>query len=79
VAADESTQVERAMKRDNLGEDEVRARLKAQLPLSAKIAAADYVVENNGDLASLGTRADEVLDAICAKAGVDPARYPKRA
>ncbi|MET0595217.1 MAG: dephospho-CoA kinase [Polyangiaceae bacterium] len=79
VAADESTQVERAMKRDQLAEDEVRARLKAQLPLAAKIAAADYVVENNGDLAALVRRADEVLDAICSKAEVNPARYPKPA
>jgi len=77
VAADEPTQIARAMARDKLTEDEVRARLKAQLPLSSKIAAADHVIENNGDLASLVSKADDVLDAICQKAGVDPARYPK--
>ena len=77
VAADETIQVERAMRRDKLGEDEVRARLKAQLPLAAKIAAADYVIDNSGDLEMLVERADAVLDAICEKAGVDPVRYPK--
>ena len=77
VAADETTQIARAMARDKLREDEVRARLKAQLPLSAKVAAADHVIDNNGDLASLMRKADDVLDAICQKAGVDPARYPK--
>jgi dephospho-CoA kinase len=77
VAADETTQIERAMRRDHLGEDEVRARLKAQLPLAAKIAAADYVIDNSGDLEMLARRADAVLDAICEKAGVEPARYPK--
>jgi dephospho-CoA kinase len=76
VAANEDTQIARAMRRDRLGEVEVRARLSAQLPLADKIAAADYVIDNNGDLATLERRADEVLDTICEKAGVDPARYP---
>jgi dephospho-CoA kinase len=77
VALDEPTQIARAMARDKLTESEVRARLAAQLPLPAKIAVADYVIENSGDLGALYERADEVLDAICQKAGVDPARYPK--
>jgi len=78
VAIDERTQIARAMTRDRLSEDEVRARLAAQLPLSAKVAVADYVIDNSGDLETLTTKADDVLDAICKKAGVDPARYPKR-
>jgi dephospho-CoA kinase len=76
VASDEPTQIARAMARDDLTEEEVRARLAAQLPLAAKIAAADYVIDNSSDLAALVRRADEVLDAICEKAGVDPVRYP---
>lgn len=79
VAADERTQIARAMTRDKLSEAEVRARLSAQLPLSAKVAAADHVIDNDGDLASLVRKADDVLDAICQKAGIDPARYPKPA
>lgn len=77
VAADERTQIERAMRRDRLDEAEIKARLSAQLPLADKIAAADYVIDNGGDLAALVRRADDVLDAICEKGGVDPARYPK--
>jgi dephospho-CoA kinase len=76
VAVDERTQVARAMARDELTEDEVRARLTAQLPLATKIAAADYVIDNSGDLGALIRKADDVLDAICEKAGVDPTRYP---
>jgi dephospho-CoA kinase len=78
VSIDEPTQIARARGRDNLTEDEVRARLAAQLPLSAKIAVADYVIDNSGSLESLFTEADDVLDDICKKAGVDPDRYPKR-
>ena len=78
VAADEPTQVARAMARDHLTEQEVRARLSAQLPLASKVAAADYVIDNNGDVDALRSKADDVLDAICQQQGVDPARYPKR-
>jgi dephospho-CoA kinase len=77
VAADERHQIARARSRDNLSESHARARLKAQLPLKDKLAAADYVIQNDGDLVSLVTAADDVLDAICKKAGVDPARYPR--
>jgi dephospho-CoA kinase len=77
VALDERQQMARAMARDQLTEDDVRARLKAQLPLSAKVAVADYVIDNSGDPEELLTKADDVLDEICRKAGVDPARYSK--
>ena len=77
VAADEQTQIARAMTRDKLAESDVRARLKAQLPLAAKIAAADHVIHNGGDLGALIRKADDVLDAICKGAGIDPGRYPK--
>ncbi|HZF52207.1 MAG TPA: dephospho-CoA kinase [Polyangiaceae bacterium] len=70
VAAPEDVQVARAMARDAASEDQVRARLAAQLPLSAKVAAADYVIENAGDKAETERRADEVLGAIGRKLGV---------
>jgi dephospho-CoA kinase len=77
VAVDERTQIARAMARDKLSDAEVRARLNAQLPLSAKVAVADYVIDNSGDLAALVKKADDVLDTICQKAEIDAARYPK--
>jgi dephospho-CoA kinase len=77
VASDERSQIARAKARDNLTENEARARLKAQLPLEEKLAVADHVIRNDGDLVTLVTRADDVLDAICKKAGVDPGRYPR--
>jgi dephospho-CoA kinase len=53
----------------------VRARLAAQLPLAAKVARADHVIENSGPLAATLARADEVLRRVCSDLGVDPARY----
>jgi dephospho-CoA kinase len=70
VAAPEDVQVARAMARDAASEEQVRARLAAQLPLSAKTAAADHVIENAGDRAETERRADEVLDAIQRRLGL---------
>ena len=77
VASEEGHQIARARTRDQLSEDDARARLRAQLPLKDKLAAADYVIRNDGDFVALVTAADDVLDAICTKAGVDFARYPR--
>ncbi|HKP62028.1 MAG TPA: dephospho-CoA kinase [Polyangiales bacterium] len=53
VAAGSERQLERSMARDGLDEAAARARLDAQLPLSAKLDAADYVITNDADLAAL--------------------------
>jgi dephospho-CoA kinase len=78
VTAPEGVQVARAVARDKMDEDAARARLAAQLPLADKAAIADFVIDNSGDRSSLVARADDVLDAICRRFGVDPARYPRR-
>ncbi len=77
VASDERDQIARARSRDNLSAKEAEARLRAQLPLADKLAQADYVIQNDGDLVALVREADDVLDTICKKGSVDPARYPK--
>ncbi|HLJ44777.1 MAG TPA: dephospho-CoA kinase [Bryobacteraceae bacterium] len=41
-------QVERAMRRSGLTEEEVRARLSRQLPLEEKVKVADYVIDTSG-------------------------------
>jgi dephospho-CoA kinase len=75
VSAPEDTQVARACARDAAGEDEVRARIRAQMPLADKVKAADFVIQNTGTLADLNARTDEVLAAICTRLGIDEARY----
>lgn len=73
VAAPEQEQIRRAMARDAMTEAEATARLRAQMPLDAKRKVADHVIENDGDLAHLERRADEVLAAIRAGAGLPAA------
>jgi dephospho-CoA kinase len=64
VAVPEEIQIARAMARDGAAEEHVRARLRAQMPLSAKIAAADHVIDNAGSLEQTERQVDEVLRAI---------------
>lgn len=75
VSASEASQVARATTRDSASEAEVRARVEAQMPLAEKVAAADYVIANDGTLADLVARTDEVLASICKTLGVAPERY----
>lgn len=77
VGADETTQIERAKRRDGLDENAVRARLRAQVPLAEKRALADYVIDNTGSIERLRDDTDRVLDAICEQLGIPPERYPR--
>jgi dephospho-CoA kinase len=60
VACTEATQVARAVARGGLTEAEARARVAAQAPLREKLAAADYVIENEGSLDETRRRVREV-------------------
>jgi dephospho-CoA kinase len=50
VAAPEAVQIRRLRGRDGRGEAEIRGILAAQWPLQDKVARADYVVDNGGEL-----------------------------
>jgi dephospho-CoA kinase len=51
VAAPEAERIRRLRDRDGRGETEIRGILAAQWPLNDKVARADYVVDNGGELA----------------------------
>jgi dephospho-CoA kinase len=66
--------------RDGLAEAEVEARLAAQMPIDEKARRADVVVSNEGDLASLRSRAAPLLADLRRGLGrrlpnAPPARY----
>ena len=75
VSAPEPMQIERARQRDGASEAMVRARLDAQLPVADKVSRADYVIDNSGSLAATLEATDRVLEALCARLGVDASRY----
>jgi dephospho-CoA kinase len=64
VACKPETQLARVMARDGLTQDAARARLAAQSPLEDKLAAATWVIWNDGDRAALEARVDETHRAI---------------
>jgi dephospho-CoA kinase len=64
VAAPVAVQRQRLIERDKLTPAEADARLAAQAPVEAKIAAADLVIHNDSDLATLSTRAREALAEV---------------
>lgn len=76
VAAPEALQLARVRARDASSQEDALARIRAQKPLSEKIAVADYVIETTGTLEENAKRTDDVLAAICHKLGVDVSRYP---
>jgi dephospho-CoA kinase len=76
VDCPESRQIERVMARNGLSVDQVRAIMAAQATRQQRLAVADDVVVNDGDLASLGEQVDalhrkylqlsaEILNANC--------------
>ena len=56
VDCSEETQVARVMARSGLTAAEVRAVMAAQLPRAERLARADDVIDNEGDLAALEAR-----------------------
>jgi dephospho-CoA kinase len=56
VDAETETRVQRVMDRDEMSREEVNAALAAQASQEARLAIADDVLDNSGDLASLPER-----------------------
>ena len=75
VACSPEVQLARVLARGGSTREEALARMAAQKPLAEKVAAADHVIDTSGSLEDNARRTDEVLAAICAKLGIDPARY----
>jgi dephospho-CoA kinase len=70
VTADDSTQLDRLMKRDGLTIEQARARIAAQMPLREKLALADHVIDTSCTLDEVRTRTNLVLARICAELGI---------
>jgi dephospho-CoA kinase len=69
VAVPDAVQLARAVARDGATEEQARARIAAQKPLAAKVAVADYVIDNTGSQEETERRADLVLEEILKKLG----------
>jgi len=68
VDAAEPLRLRRLVERRGLTEAEALAMIRAQMPASAKRSRSDYVIDNDGDLATLERAASEVWRALVAHA-----------
>lgn len=67
VIADKEVRLARIMERDNITKHEGKLRMKAQHDNSFYTDKCDFVIENDGDLHTLGQRAVRVIDNIKKK------------
>ncbi len=63
VSCDRTTQLTRLQARNNLSQEQALARIDSQLPMAQKIAQADHVLDNSGNIAELYQQCDLLLQA----------------
>lgn len=72
VVCDPDLQRTRLVSRNGLSDDDARARIASQTDNATRRDAADYLIENDGDLSALRARADDIFDALTARFGAVP-------
>ena len=61
VACSETQQLARLMQRDPLSLEQAKARIASQMPLAEKVARADVVLDNSGEIDALLAKVDRAL------------------
>lgn len=64
VTADETTQLQRLMARNHLAEEEAHRRIRSQMPLADKVAAADYVIDGTLPLEPLRAEVRRIYEEL---------------
>lgn len=68
VSASVETQIERLMRDRAMGEEQIRARIDAQLPLEDKAAVADVLIDNEGPREDLERQVDLIWSDLAERA-----------
>ena len=72
VAAQPETQLDRLTRLRGMTEADARARIAAQAPLADKVAAATYVIENDGPISALAPQVDRLwADLLAVQAATE--------
>lgn len=64
VTADEDLRISRIVKRDNISKEDAKMRIKSQLSDEFIASRADYVINNDGDTASLNVLLESIVSDI---------------
>ncbi|MCE2572057.1 dephospho-CoA kinase [Motilimonas eburnea] len=65
VDVPEALQLSRAMSRDNNSEAQIRSIMAAQVTRSVRLAEADFVLDNSGDLGQLAQQVTALHQQLC--------------
>ena len=68
VSASMEKRIKWIMQRDGVDEAAVHRRMANQIPVEEKVKRANYVIENNGDLARLDEEVAKLMDWLKARA-----------
>ncbi|MCX8054493.1 MAG: dephospho-CoA kinase [Ignavibacteria bacterium] len=66
VSCEPNIQIQRAMQRHNLSEEDALKRINSQIPIQKKEALADFTIKNNGSIDDLKQSTSLVLNIIKA-------------
>jgi dephospho-CoA kinase len=66
VVAPDEARIARVVERDGIVREAVEARMRAQIEPAVARSRATYVIENDGERAALGARANAVYDELLA-------------
>jgi dephospho-CoA kinase len=77
VDCEETLQIERVMRRSGLAEPQVRSIMSAQVSRPDRLAAADDVLVNDGDLAALRPQIERLHAQYCKLAAEDAIKHPQ--
>ena len=69
VLCPDELRVQRLVAHRGVDEAEARRRIAAQTPPEKKLALADWVIDNSGDIDALHARVDEVAEELMTHAG----------
>lgn len=64
VYVDQETQLSRLLSRDELSEEQAKARIDAQMPIEEKKAYADYLIDNRGTLEETAEQVRRVYEQL---------------
>jgi dephospho-CoA kinase len=67
VAVDEQTRSQRLKRRDGLTDEQIAARLAAQMPQDEKVARADFIINNSGPIEETHRQVADLLKTLAAK------------
>ncbi|WP_030247396.1 dephospho-CoA kinase [Streptomyces sp. NRRL S-350] len=70
VDATDEVRLDRLVRLRGMAEEEARARMAAQASRADRLAIADLVIDNGGELAALAARVDEVWSELVQRAAV---------